>query len=54
MKNPIAERPWLLVVAIFLVLIAAWATVIHLSGKIITKRLTPAEEAQVLGVGGRP
>ncbi len=48
MKNPIAERPWLLVIAVFLVLIAAWATVIHLSGRIISRRLTPAEEAQIL------
>ncbi len=54
MKNPISERPWLLVVAVFLLLIAVWATVIHLSGRIITKRLTPSEEAQILGTGGHP
>lgn len=51
MKNPIAERPWLLVIVAFLVIIAVWVTVIRLSGSISTQRLTPTEEAQVLGRG---
>jgi hypothetical protein len=54
MSNPLSMRPWLLVVAVFLVLIAAWITVIQLSGRIVTKRLTPAEEAQILQRGATP
>ncbi len=48
MKNPIAERPWLLVIVAFLILIAVWLVVMKLSARINTRTLTPAEEVQLL------
>lgn len=48
MKNPIAERPWLLVILAFLIIIAVWLVVMRLSATIDTHRLNPAEETQLL------
>jgi hypothetical protein len=49
------RRPWLLVVAAFVILIAAWVTVIQVSRLVPNQRLTPSEEARWLGgKGGRP
>jgi hypothetical protein len=54
--NPIARRPWLLVVLAFLVLIGAWVATIAVARKHPIQRLTPAEESELLqaqGAGGR-
>lgn len=48
MKNPITERPWLLVIVLFLVIIAVWLVVMRLSSSINTQRLTPDQEIQLL------
>jgi len=48
MKNPIAERPWLLVIALFLVIIAVWITVYNLAGDVATFTLTPEQERAIL------
>lgn len=43
------SRPWLLVVAAFLLLISAWATIITLSTRVPSNRLTAEQENEVLG-----
>ena len=53
MNNPIAQRPWLLVILAFLIVIGVWITVTTLSKTIPHKRLTPAQEAQILQSGGK-
>jgi len=42
------SRPWLLVVAAFVLLISAWTTIITLSARVPSARLTPAEEQALL------
>ncbi len=44
-------RPWLLVVLAFLILIAAWSTLITLSRKVPSSRLTAEEETRLLERG---
>ncbi len=41
-------RPWLLVVLAFVILIAAWSTLITLSRKVPSSRLTAEEESRLL------
>jgi len=41
-------RPWLLVVAAFVLLISAWTTIITLSTRVPSARLSPEEEQAVL------
>lgn len=43
------SRPWLLVVAAFLLLISAWTTIITLSTRVPSNRLTAEQENEVLG-----
>jgi hypothetical protein len=43
----------LLVIVAFLVIIGVWIAVIRVSHRIDSKRLTPTEEAQILGSGGQ-
>ncbi|MEX1118165.1 MAG: hypothetical protein WEB60_05155 [Terrimicrobiaceae bacterium] len=54
MKNPIAERPWLLVIVAFLIIIAVWLVVMRLSATVNTQRLTPAQEMEVLSSRPKP
>ncbi len=42
------SRPWLLVVLAFLLLIAAWGTIITLSRRVPHERLSAVEEQAVL------
>lgn len=46
--NPLAKRPWLLVILAFLLLIGAWVATISIATRTPNKRLTPAEEADLL------
>ncbi len=48
MKNLIAERPWLLVIAAFLLVITVWLVAMRVSSRINTHELTPAQEMQLL------
>lgn len=48
LPTALAARPWLLVVVAFLVLIAAWTTIITISAHHPTGRLSPAEEEALL------
>ncbi len=50
--NWFVRRPWLLVVAAFLMLVVVWMTVIHLSGRIPTHELNAEEEAALIRTGG--
>jgi len=54
MNNPIAERPWLLVIAAFLIIIAVWLFVMRLSASINTQPLTPDQEMQLLKADPQP
>lgn len=47
-------RPWLFVVAAFVILVSAWFTIIKLSHRVPTKYLTPDEERVVLQGGKLP
>lgn len=46
------ERPWLLVVLAFVILISSWSTLIALSAGVPSRHLTAEEEKSVLK--GRP
>jgi len=48
------ERPWLMVVLAFVILISAWTTIISLSGRVPSKRLSADEEAAILERGTPP
>lgn len=50
----LANRSWLLVPAFFVLVICVWVTFYRLAGDYHTKRLTPAEEAEVLRTGVAP
>lgn len=46
--GPLVKRPWLLVWAAFVVLIAAWVVTFKISQRAPSRHLTPAEEADIL------
>ena len=48
MIHPVALRLALMVTGAFLLIILVWATVITLSARVDTHRLTPSEEAHLL------
>ena len=52
--SSLRERPWLLVVLAFVLLISGWAVTMKLSGSVPAKRLTAGEEALILERRARP
>ena len=44
----LSRRPWLLVWLVFILLIAGWAVTFVISQQVPSRRLTPAEETQLL------
>ncbi|MEI8310979.1 MAG: hypothetical protein WCH98_09505 [Verrucomicrobiota bacterium] len=52
--SSLCQRPWLLVVLAFVILISGWVATMKLSGGVPGKRLTAEEESAVLERRTRP